>query len=128
MILKTSETKRKRHRGEKGEGCSLKSKSESSNHLLDICPLLCSARAEEIGLGRLNSQGVAAAGLDTGKAKEVWLQQIILVLLNCWQFPIHLCQHVTQGIELLVFDVLPLWVQDWKIDSTFKKTSKVLDM
>ncbi len=114
--------------GGTGEGCSLKSKSESSNHLLDICPLLWSARAEGIGLGRLNSQGVAAAGPDTGKAKEVRLQQIILVLLNCWQFPRHVCQHVTQGIELVVFDVLPLWVQDWKIDSTFKKTSKVLDM
>ena len=110
LILKTSETKNKTWGKE--WGCSLKTKSVSNNHLCSLVPLLCCARAGWVWLGTGNDgKCLAGAGWYCCLAKEFRLHQIVLVLFNLRELPSHLCQHVTQGIELLIFDVFALWVQ-----------------
>ena len=49
---------------------------------------------------------------------ELLLNKIILVFLCHGELPIHLGEHVANCIELVLLDVLALWEQHWKLDST----------
>ena len=126
LILKTNETKTQ-DRG-KGRGIFLKTQSESSNHLIHLFPLLISGRSCWVWPPFCNGKACTAAFWHHDLIQEGWLHQVVHLLLCLGHFPCHLSQHVTQGLELRLLNILPLWVQCWEIDSIFQKTSKVSDI
>ena len=101
-----------------------KTKYWSSSHLLNLAPLLFTGWVFWTWL-------LVHGGWHDGwlvfwpLTQKRRLYQVSLVLLNFWQLPFHLAQHITQCLKLVLLDIFPLWVPNWEIDSTGSKTPKV---
>lgn len=129
LILKTGEIKRQEGGGGGGRGiCSKETNCESSNHLSCLLPLILCGWIIGVRLPCICCHDCCALACGhTFKRKEGWLYQVVFVLFCIWKLPITY-HEVAQGLEFILRHILPLWVQQWEIDSTIKKTPKVLDI